>query len=264
MLQYKFEKRSTKQFPLYCSLAIFINDKKVLAILDTGAQISLINKAYEFEDKSIFENIESTKGNLIFAMKGSSAKRMGQTKSLEVKYRGKPTFSHAFEIIEMQSKNKIPFLINRDLIPKLGIQIHNLAYNFDEHKEIIYADTIDHEKYIPNVTKACADQEYRDFMERMKPYLEANANIDIHNLCPLKEAVYLKTPPNQYAYPRQYPIAYALQPIVHEQIKKWLDDKTIEVASTSGFNSPLTMVPKPNGPDGKKKWRVCLDTRRIY
>lgn len=50
---------------------------------------------------------------------------------------------------------------------------------------------------------------------------------------------------------------------MREQIKKWLDDKTIEPAMPSSFNSPLTMVPKPNGKDGSKKWRVCLDTRKI-
>ena len=91
-----------------------------------------------------------------------------------------------------------------------------------------------------------------------------NGNINIHNLCPLKEAVvHLKTPPNQYAHTRQYPVAYALQPVVREQIKKWEEDKTIEKATASEFNSPLTLVPKPHGKDGAKKWRVCLDTRKI-
>ena len=246
------------------SLAITVNNEKLVGTLDTGAEISLINKAYKFEDPSIFEKINPTKGQLIFAVKGSTAQRIGQTKKLEISYKGKPTFDHAFEIIEMHNKNKTPLLIGRDLIPKLGIQVMNLAYTFDEQEEIIYDDEIDESKYIPNVTKACSEKEYLQFMEKMEPYLKENSNINVHNLCPLKEAtVYLKTPPNTYAHTRQYPVAYALQPVVQDQIKKWLSDKTIEPATPSGFNSPLTLVPKPNSSDGSKKWRVCLDTRKI-
>ena len=246
------------------SLAITINNEQIIAILDTGAEISLINKAYKFEDQSVFENPTPNKGLLIFAGKGSSAKRIGQTKPLEVSYKGKPSFTHAFEILEMHERSNIPFLIGRDLIPLLGIRVENLAYNFDEQEETVYEDTVNQELYIPNKSKACSDEEYEAFMERMEPYLTANKNIDIHELCPLKEAkVYLKTPPNEYAYTRQYPIANALQPVVRAQIKKWLDDKTIETAAPSGFNNPLTLVPKPPSSNGDKKWRVCLDTRRI-
>lgn len=49
---------------------------------------------------------------------------------------------------------------------------------------------------------------------------------------------------------------------MHEQINKWVKDRTIEPANPSGFNSPLTLVPKASQ-DGTKKWRTCLDTRRI-
>lgn len=241
---------------------ISINREKLISMLDTGAQISLINKTYDFEDKSIFDKIIPEQGTLSFVDKNSFATRIGKTKPLEVKYRGKPTFEHSFEIIEMP-QNKIPILIGRDLIPKLGIKIENIAHTFEEQEEIIFEDKVDTEEYMPNVSKACSDEEYEAFMQRMAIYLEANSNINIHELCPLKEAVvHLKTPPNQVAFTRQYPIAYALQPVVHEQINKWAKDRTIEPANPSGFNSPLTLVPKASQ-DGTKKWRTCLDTRRI-
>jgi hypothetical protein len=231
-------------------------------MLDTGSQISLVNKTYAFEDQSIFEDFIPAKGTFSFADKNSYAERSGKTRPLEVLYRGKPVFSHSFEIIEMP-QNKIPVLIGRDLIAKLGIIVNNIAHTFDEKEEIIFEDYIDEDEYIPNVSKACSEEEYKAFMDKMSVYLEANSNIDIHKLCPLKEAVvYLKTPPNQVAFTRQYPIAYALQPVIREQINKWAKDKKIEPAKPSGFNSPLTLVPKASQ-DGSKKWRTCLDTRRI-
>jgi len=242
---------------------ITINNEKLVSMLDTGATVSLINKTYDFEDRTIFDNIITPSGILSFANKGSYTSRIGKTKPLEVKYKGKEPFHHRFEIIEM-SDTKIPILIGRDLIPKLGIYIENIAYNFDEKEEIIYNDSVDDSLYKPNESKACSDAEYDAFMNKMKPYLEANKNINVHELCPLKEAiVHLKTPPNQVSFTRPYPVAYALLPVVREQIKKWHEDKTIEPAAPSGFNSPLTLVPKPAGADGKKKWRVCLDTRKI-
>lgn len=242
---------------------ITINNEKMVSMLDTGATISLINKTYDFEDKSIFDDIIPAQGRLSFVNKDSFAMRIGQTKPLAINYRGKNTFYHSFEIVEMPDA-KIPILIGRDLIPKLGIYIENIAYNFDEKEEVIYNDSVDDTLYKPNETKACSELEYEAFMEIMRPYLEANQNINVHELCPLKEAiVYLNTPPHQTSFSRPYPIAYALLPVVREQIKKWLCDQTVEISTPSSFNSPLTLVPKPTGADGKKKWRVCLDTRKI-
>jgi transposase InsO family protein len=197
-----------------------------------------------------------------FADKNSLAKRTGKTKPLEIRYRGRPTFEHSFEIIEM-SQSKIPILIGRDLIPKLGIVIENIAYTFEDQEKITFEDQVDEEEYIPNVSKACSEKEYKAFMTNMAPYLEANSKINLQELCPSKEAVvYLNTPPNKTVQIKQYPIAYSLRPVVREQIEKWAKDRTIEPASLSGFNSPLTLVPKPSQ-DGKTKWRTCLDTRGI-
>ncbi|KAG2230137.1 hypothetical protein INT48_001479 [Thamnidium elegans] len=242
---------------------ITINNEKLVSMLDTGATVSLINKTYDFEDKTVFDDIIPAEGRLSFVIKDAFAMRIGKTKPLEVNYRGKDVFHHSFEIVEMPD-NKIPILIGRDLIPKLGIYIENIAYNFNEKEEVIYNESVDDTLYKPNESKACSEKEYEAFMESMKPYLKANENINVHELCPLKEAVvYLNTPPHQTSFSRPYPIAYSLLPVVREQIKKWLDDRTIELASPSSFNSPLTLVPKPTGVDGKKKWRVCLDTRKI-
>lgn len=242
---------------------IVVNKERLVSMLDTGSSISLINKTYDFEDKSIFENVTPANGTLSFVSKGQQSSRIGQTKPLEVLYRGRRPFNHKFEIVEMKD-NSIPILLGRDITHKLGIRVENVAHSFEDVEQITYDDSVDNETYIPNVTLACSEKEYTEFMKYMEPYIKDNQSINIHELCPLKEAkVYLRTKPNEFAFARQYPIAYSLQGVVRDQIKKWLDDKTIEPAAPSGFNSPLTLVPKPNGKDGSKKWRICLDTRRI-
>ncbi|GAA5814078.1 hypothetical protein MFLAVUS_007568 [Mucor flavus] len=71
-------------FPL-----ITVNNEKLVSMLDTGATISLINKTYEFEDRFIFDNIIPAQGRLPFVNKDSFAMRIGKTKPLEIKYRGK-------------------------------------------------------------------------------------------------------------------------------------------------------------------------------
>ncbi|KAG2191617.1 hypothetical protein INT47_011530 [Mucor saturninus] len=111
-------------------------------MLDTGATVSIINSAYDFEDKSILENIIPAVGQLSMLQKDASCMRIGTTQPLEVNYRGRPTFHHKFEIVEM-STSTTPILIGRDLTTKLGIRIENIAHNFDEKEEVIYNDTVD-------------------------------------------------------------------------------------------------------------------------
>jgi hypothetical protein len=245
------------------SPAIIINNEKIIAMCDSGSPISIINKRYNFEDKAIFDNLIPSTGRFSFIDRNVTVERTGKTQPLTVNYKGKPSFTHSFEVVEMPEE-RLPLLIGRDLLPKLGITYEGIAYNFNEVEEIIFADSVNHQQYVPNVSKACTDKEYEEFMKELEPYFKRNNEIDIKELCPLKEAlVYLKTKPGEVANAKQYPVAYALQPVVREQIKKWSDDRTIEPATISAFSSPLTLVPKPSDSKGNKKWRVCLDTRRI-
>jgi hypothetical protein len=245
------------------SPAIIINNEKIIAMCDSGSPISIINKRYNFEDKSIFDNLIPSTGKFSFIDRNVTVERTGKTQALSVSYKGKPTFTHSFEVVEMPEE-RLPLLIGRDLLPQLGITYEGIAYNFNEVEETIFDDSVNHDKYIPNVSKACSDSEYDEFMQYLELYFQANKEINIQELCPLNEAlVHLKTKAGEVANTKQYPVAYALQPVVREQIKKWYEDRTIEPAKLSGYNNPLTLVAKPNDSKGNKKWRVCLDTRRL-
>jgi hypothetical protein len=44
---------------------------------------------------------------------------------------------------------------------------------------------------------------------------------------------------------------------------KQLLEEGIIVKSDSAWNSPILVVPKKTGPDGKKKWRMVVDFRKL-
>ena len=49
---------------------------------------------------------------------------------------------------------------------------------------------------------------------------------------------------------------------VREQVDKLLKDSVI-LPSDSPYHSPLCIVPKKPGPDGKKKYRLVIDYREL-
>lgn len=60
----------------------------------------------------------------------------------------------------------------------------------------------------------------------------------------------------------QYRIPYMQQRIVEEEIRNLLSQDIVE-PSKSAWNSPLLLVPKKPGPDGEKRFRLCVDFRRL-
>jgi hypothetical protein len=61
---------------------------------------------------------------------------------------------------------------------------------------------------------------------------------------------------------RQYPIPEAHKDEVQRQTEQMLADGIIQ-HSTSGWNSPLLVVPKKTDASGKTKWRVVVDFRKL-
>jgi hypothetical protein len=61
---------------------------------------------------------------------------------------------------------------------------------------------------------------------------------------------------------RPYPLPESQKEEVDQQVKQLLKEGII-VKSDSQWNSPLLVVPKKTGPDGKRKWRMVIDFRRL-
>lgn len=61
---------------------------------------------------------------------------------------------------------------------------------------------------------------------------------------------------------KQYRVPQSLIPEMNKQIDELLENDIIE-PSNSNWNSPILLVPKKEGPDGKKQHRLVVDFRRI-
>ena len=61
---------------------------------------------------------------------------------------------------------------------------------------------------------------------------------------------------------RPYRLPESQKEEVDRQVKQLLEDGII-AKSDSPWNSPLLVVPKKVGPDGKRKWRLVVDVRKL-
>ena len=53
-----------------------------------------------------------------------------------------------------------------------------------------------------------------------------------------------------------------LKNVIDDEIKELLENDVIQ-ESVSPYNSPMVVVPKKKGPDGREKFRVCFDYRKL-
>ena len=73
---------------------------------------------------------------------------------------------------------------------------------------------------------------------------------------------HINTVDDRPIFTKQYRYPPALHQEVREQVDKLLKDNVIQ-PSESPYNSPLWIVPKKPGPDGKKKYRLVIDYRKL-
>ncbi|KAG1441540.1 hypothetical protein G6F56_011436 [Rhizopus delemar] len=241
---------------------ITLNNINTYGVIDTGANVSVLNKKFATDNKIEFHTIP---GNLRLA-NGKRIPRMRTIDFVNVEYDNiNNIIKHKFDIIDdhvLSYENRI--LIGIDLLPKLSIHLTNVAV---KHKSVEKEvdDSIIDKAYEPNISRAGTEKEQKAFDMAIKPYVDANKNINKHALCNIKEAVlHLPTPDGYTANIKQYPIAYTLQPRVMEVIKGWLDEGIIIPAKPSVWNLPMTVTLKKNS-DGTKtdKIRLVLDPRML-
>jgi hypothetical protein len=61
---------------------------------------------------------------------------------------------------------------------------------------------------------------------------------------------------------RNYRLPVAQQEEIKRQVTQMLDED-IKTPSKSGWNFPLLVVPKKSDASGKRKWRICIDFRKL-
>lgn len=242
---------------------IIIQDLELTGLLDSGSEISLINKDFANTNHIKYEKVD---GNLVF-IDGTQVSRMRTVAPLQLLYDGIDSpITHYFDVVaESKAFGKDQILIGRDLIPKLGITpFVNVAYKYKNKNLRIPDDSIKDQRYEPNVSPAGTDHEQQCFYDFISPSLERNRALDPHSFCNLPEAVvHLNTPPNEYVHIKQYPIADKLIPQVTSEIQKLLDNGIVEPAKPSPWNLPLTVAKKKDSEGNLTKIRLVLDPRML-
>ena len=241
---------------------IIIQNERVSALLDTGADTSLLDRDFVQRNKWHITPLHNA-GPVILSIKGQTGQRYGQVHNMQLTYRGR-TYIHTFEVLPLSENTTMT--IGLDLMSKLGISIHGLATKWDDDTR---TPTVSNETYkdvpTPNESPAGTDDEHKEFLNAIQPYLQENAAISKDTFCNVPQSVVkLETPPGVTSYRPQYTLPEAAMGEVKKQIQEWLADGVIEIAPTSSaWNSPLTLAPKKDAAGNYVKLRLCLDPRHI-
>ncbi|KAG1536023.1 hypothetical protein G6F47_012968 [Rhizopus delemar] len=195
------------QSPYSLHAPFLLNNHRLIALVDTGADVSFISKNAVNKLKL---RIIPVHGSLLLADKEQTVKRLGVTDKLNV---GNQRANYA--------------IFGRDILPRLGIHLVGVATNWDDNK-VKFDDSIEDSEYIPNVSNAGTPEEHEALLQALQSHIDKNQQIAVHSLCNLPEAVVqLNTPHGKHAHVRQYSIASKMMPIFDESVKTWLENGVI-------------------------------------
>ncbi|KAG2192313.1 hypothetical protein INT47_007470 [Mucor saturninus] len=272
-------KSKEERNPLKLTLTpIIIRNTKVIARIDTGSDISFINK-YILEKQ--FDNkvkISKVNGNLNFLSldnknKPSKTKRIGKTEPLKVRYTNDISFDFAFEVVEFNSimESQFDVLLGLDILTKLRISLSGVAYCYpDEETTLAQFQNVNFDtenKYDPENADYGTEMEREHFLSKIRNAVNDNKNIIKGSFCTMPEAIVsipLKEKTDNM-YIKQYPLVYHQLPEIERQIKEWVDEGIVyESVPNPKFNTPLLTVGKKDDQTGQMtKVRVCMDLRRV-
>lgn len=247
--------------PYLLKTPLLIQNERLLGLVDTGAEISVINKAVCDTKNWTYTPVS---GDILFAGKDKSVKRMGITAPLELRYNQR-SFTYQFEVMDLEQHDVI---LGYDILPKLGIALIGVAAQWDDQIDSQASDPSVHDSYKrlkPNNSPVGSAEQQCMFHNAIEPYLQANAKIPKTSFCNIPESVIdLSSVGSNTSYQRQYPLPFSARPVIDAQIQKWLDDGVIVHAPIdTKWNSPLTLADKKDANGNKIGKRLCLDPRHI-
>ena len=239
-------------------IPIRINDKKILAILDTGCSVSCMSSDLA---SSLDVKLDDCTKFLILA--DQSKLNVPFTTNLTVLC-GDLSFDCQPFVVD---KLPVPFIFGMDLFNKFKMGFTNIPFDFP-------ATISDKVKFSPKNSKPATQESYfvtdaakSSFMNSVQCAIDRNVAKCSSGVCNLHEAVIsLPFPDEEPKYIRQYPIAMRYRDIVTATVQEWLEANIISKAPTNcKYNNPLTTAPK-KGLDGSidpNIRRVCLNPSQI-
>ena len=192
-----------------------------MAQLDTGANTTVIS--HEVVTR-LGLSITPKPGTIELADVTMSMPRIGMTDTIMITCGGR-TIHHQCEVLNLS--DGIDMLIGRDILSRFGIAISGLPTGIEMAERLPEPEPDERLTIKPLVLpESELTAEFNiareNFMKEIRDALEENQRIPLDSFCMLPESVmYLHTPKGKYAFRRQYPIPFALEPIVDKAVQKW-------------------------------------------
>ena len=216
-----------------------INGKRIFGLLDTGANLSIININLVNE---MGLTIQPRKGTISQAISGEVKPRLGIVENLELKA-GKTSVIANFDVADLS--DDLELIIGMNLFNKLGFQLSNIPFTWPDtistknktKLEIFNEDLV---KPPPNVGQDGIADEWRQIIEE-------NIRLPANSVCKLKDSIVsINTGNAKPCWIRQYPIPQAFMDKVKERIELWKKNEWItDAPQDCKWNSPILVAAKP-------------------
>ncbi|MEZ0208576.1 MAG: reverse transcriptase domain-containing protein, partial [Candidatus Paceibacterota bacterium] len=254
------------------SIPVVLESYQCMGMIDTGASHSIINMSvlpHVLLELSDLEAIPHTGQTIFIGVKAIPLYRTPRLRLMVGKYQ----IERQFYVADIFTT----FVIGRDLLSAIGITLDGLPTAFPQVEEdlrdsqpssssIVVSSSSSEETHEVFTSLQRIDlTEMETLISALEKSLVLNEAIPESSFCNHTEAIVSvemedKTP----IYRPQFEIPVKLQPIIDDQVEKWLALGKIEIASPANrWNSALLIVPKQDLYGNKSDWRVCFDARAI-
>jgi hypothetical protein len=245
---------------------------KAWGAVDSLADISVVTRKFLDREIPNFTKIASKRIIQLGIKSAGEFKSSGAVK-LTFDWGTKLGVSHIFEILELHEPHEI--IIGNDLFHKLGIGFVNIPLKFPsdltpQKPDIptLREDGVHFSRVSsPVVTQELID-ERKKLLEMLDPLLKTNQEQNNHGsgkkgFCNSVLVDLKITEPKAECFKKQYRLPLIYEDRIDEQVDKWLKGGKIRIASSTKFNSPMTVGTKRNIYGEKQGFRLCINPQGI-
>ncbi|KAG2191531.1 hypothetical protein INT47_003618 [Mucor saturninus] len=276
-LNCKYKELEQRNNPFKLITPIILNNRKLIAKIDTGSDITCINKYIldtTFDNKVLINKVSGSSNFLSLDKNKTDNKvqRIGKTEPMTIRYLNNMAFEHAFEVVEFSSVMETEFdiLLGTDILSRLRIGLTGVAHCYpkDINKEDAQFENVNFDTKSncnPEDTTYGSPEVQKKFMDHIQNSIDQNKLIKAGSFCTMKESI-VHIPIKENAtncYVRQYPLPYHARPEIEKQLQEWLDTGVVvECEPSAKHNTPLLAIPKRDANNNFTKHRIVMDLRR--
>ena len=241
-------------------IPVVINGIILSAVLDTGADVSLLSKKVV---EAMRINMKPSTQTFLLAKDGVASKGIGVVKNAEFKC-GRYEMIIDIEVFDLEVG--LDFLIGRDLDKKLGFTYSNIPTMLPDKcmNKNEYYSYYDVCKPFFEIKNETSESFSKKNMYELKETLDDNLRTN-GKFCTAEESVVsLETGINKPLFIDQYSVKRADIQTVTDQVDTWFKNGVTVLSEVgSKWNSSLLVVPKKDLKGTLTGKRVCLDARPL-